>query len=145
MTALLDQAAEVEDQHPVAPDHGREAVGDDEGGAALEEALQRLLDGCLGEGVNRGSGLVQDEELGVADQGASKRDELALADVVSPWSTGLSVSMLQPTTNGANANRQKMLFMMTNSLVKKRAAFLWFFPYYSTITIAQKDKNVKYS
>ena len=47
--ALLDEAAAVEHQHPVAVEHGAEAVGDDEGGAALELAAN----GALNQRVRR--------------------------------------------------------------------------------------------
>jgi hypothetical protein len=54
-------------------------VGDDEVGAPGRQGLEAALDQALALGVDVGGGLVEDEDLGVADEGAGKGDELALA------------------------------------------------------------------
>ena len=79
VAADLDDAAVVEDDDAVGVADGAEAVGDDEGGAALLQLLQRLLDEVLALAVERRGGLVEDEDAGVAEDGAGDRDALALA------------------------------------------------------------------
>ena len=52
--AALGDAAVLHDHDAVRLADGGEAVRDDEGGAALEQRLQRLLDQDLGMGVDGG-------------------------------------------------------------------------------------------
>ena len=59
---------------------GAQAVGDDDGGAPLQQGVQRLLDQGLGEAVHVGGGFVQDEDARVGEQGAGDADQLALPD-----------------------------------------------------------------
>src|SRR5437879_3234349 len=63
----------------VGPDDAREPVGEDEGGAAAHEAVERLLDRGLALRVDRGERLVQDQDRRVAQERAGDRDALALA------------------------------------------------------------------
>ena len=58
----------------------REAVGDDERRAAVEQPAQRALDPPLGADVDRRRRLVEDEDARVGEQRARERDELALAE-----------------------------------------------------------------
>ena len=58
----------------------REAVGDDERGAAVEQAAQRALDAALGADVDRARRLVEDQDARVGEQRARERDELPLAE-----------------------------------------------------------------
>ena len=55
-------------------------MGDDDGGTALQDAFQRVLDEDFGVGVDVGGGLVQDEDAGVADNGAGEAEQLPLSD-----------------------------------------------------------------
>lgn len=77
--ALLDDAALVEDVDDVGALDSAEAVGDGNGGAALGRLVQGGLDDVLGLGVEGRRGLVQEQDLGVADQGAGDGDALLLA------------------------------------------------------------------
>lgn len=77
--ALLDDPALVEDVDDVGALDGAEAVGDGNGGAALGRLVQGGLDDVLGLGVEGRRGLVQEQDLGVADQGAGDGDALLLA------------------------------------------------------------------
>ncbi len=54
-------------------------MGDREGGAALDQPLQGLLDHPLRLCVHARRRLVQDEDLRVVQDGAGDRDALALA------------------------------------------------------------------
>jgi hypothetical protein len=79
--ALLDQAALVQDQDAVDPPNGRQAVGDDDAGAAAHQVLQGLLDAPLGLGVHVGRRLVQHQQHGrVERHRPRKRDQLFLPD-----------------------------------------------------------------
>ena len=77
--AALDDAAFVQDDDLVGVLDGAEAVGDGDGGAAGHELLEGLLDAALGLGVERGGGLVEDEDGRVLEDGAGDADALALA------------------------------------------------------------------
>src|SRR5829696_1840665 len=66
--ALLDDPAAVDDQDPVGVDDGRQPVGDDQAGPALEGGGQGLLDVDLGLGVEVGGGLVEDDDGRVGQQ-----------------------------------------------------------------------------
>src|SRR4051812_19377392 len=76
--ALLEYAALLEDEDEVGLAHGREAMRDDERGLALHELVQGLRDDLLGAGVEGGSGLVEDEDARVAEDGAGDGDTLFL-------------------------------------------------------------------
>ncbi len=58
---------------------GAEAVGDDEGDALFEHALDGTLNGPFGLGVNGAGGFVHDEDLRVGEDGAGESDKLFLA------------------------------------------------------------------
>src|SRR5829696_10205511 len=66
--ALLDDPAAVDDQDPVGVDDGRQPVGDDQAGPALEGGGQGLLDVDLGLRVEVGGGLVEDDDGRVGQQ-----------------------------------------------------------------------------
>ncbi len=79
MVALLDDPAVAQDDDPVGVAHGREAVGDHDTGAPGHHYVEAGLDLLLGEGINAGGGLVEDEDRRVLQQHARQRDQLALA------------------------------------------------------------------
>ena len=60
--ALLDDGPVLEHDDQVRAADGREAVGDDERGAAVEQAPQRVLDPALGGDVDRARRLVEDQD-----------------------------------------------------------------------------------
>ena len=68
----------VEDEDPVRPDDARQAVGEDEGGAARHQAFERLLDDRLVLRIHRAQRLVEHQDGGVAEDRAGDRDPLAL-------------------------------------------------------------------
>ena len=78
MRPRLDDAPALEHVNAVSVAHGREAVGDDEAGAADDQLLERALDRRLGFVVDGAGGLVQDQDARVADDGARQGDALAL-------------------------------------------------------------------
>ena len=69
----------VEHQHPVRLFHRRQAVGNDQRGAALEKTRQRLMQVVLGGSVQRRGGFVQDDHLGLGQHHACNGQPLALA------------------------------------------------------------------
>src|SRR5690606_8670799 len=76
---LLDDAPGVDDDDAVGMLHGGEAVRDHEGGAALRELLERLLDGSLGLSIEGRRSLVQDQDRRVLEEDAGDRQALLLA------------------------------------------------------------------
>ena len=60
--ADLGDAPSCEDDDPVGAPDGREAVGDDERGAAGHEPLERLAAARLGLGVEGAGRLVEDQD-----------------------------------------------------------------------------------
>jgi len=54
-------------------------VGDDQDGLAHDELLERVLDELLALRIERGGGLVEDEDGGVAQEGAGEGEPLLLA------------------------------------------------------------------
>src|SRR5690606_3562940 len=78
--ALLAQLAAVEDEDAVGVLDGGEAMGDDDGGAAAHEGVERMLDLALERGVDGAGGLVEDEDERVEGERAGEGEELALAD-----------------------------------------------------------------
>src|SRR5690606_10662362 len=79
VAALFDDGAPVEDDEAVHAGDGAEAVGDDEGGAALHQAPQGVLDEELALRVERAGRLVEEQDRGVAQDGPGEGDALALA------------------------------------------------------------------
>src|SRR5687768_6901960 len=77
--AALGDPALVEDDDLVGIDHGRQTVGDDDGGAARGDAAQGLLDRRLGSAVERAGGLVEDQDRRVLEEGTGDGDALLLA------------------------------------------------------------------
>ena len=76
--AALYDFALVHDQDEVGVLEGTEAVGDDEGGAALDDLLHGLVDPVLGLRVHAGGGVVQDEDGWVQHQSPGDGEALAL-------------------------------------------------------------------
>ena len=77
--AALGDAALVEDEDEVCVADGAEPLGNDEGGAALDEDFEGLLDEHFGLGVHAGGGVVEDEDPGVHEEGPGDGDALLLA------------------------------------------------------------------
>src|SRR4029077_7434572 len=80
MRALFAQASFVKDEDAVGVLNGAEAVRDNQGGAAGEQAIERFANQQLRLGVHAGGRFVEDEEARIVGQRAGKIDELALAD-----------------------------------------------------------------
>jgi hypothetical protein len=57
----------------------RQAVGDDDRGAAAQQPVERTLDENLRRAVDVRRRLVEDENARVGEEGARDRDQLALA------------------------------------------------------------------
>src|SRR5690606_4910168 len=78
MVAILGNAAAIEYQYPIGLFHRAQAVGNDQRGAAFEKLRQRFVQGVLGGGIQRRSGLVQDHHLRFSQDHALDRQALAL-------------------------------------------------------------------
>jgi hypothetical protein len=65
VAALLDEAAAVEHEDQVGGEDRREAVGDDDGAASDEQRRERGLDELLGDAVEVGGRLVEDQDARV--------------------------------------------------------------------------------
>src|SRR5260221_2161128 len=68
MRALLAETAFVEDEDAVGVLNGAEAMRDDEGGAAAEQAVEGIANQQLGFRVHAGSGLVEGEGVRILRQ-----------------------------------------------------------------------------
>ena len=79
VVANFDDTTAVENDQAVGVAQRRQAVGDGDRGAPAHEIVERLLDFLLGCCVDRGRGLVEDQDLRIDEQGAGDRDALALA------------------------------------------------------------------
>ena len=78
MGAGFDDAALLHDQDAVGVSDRIETMGDDDGGAADEQAIQGILDEAFALGVEVGGGLVEDEQGRVRQHGPGDGDALTL-------------------------------------------------------------------
>src|SRR3546814_8547636 len=62
VSALGHDAAAIEHHDAIHPLHGCQAVGDDQCGAALHQAVQRMLDGTLALRIQCTGGFIRSEE-----------------------------------------------------------------------------------
>ena len=79
MGASLNDFALLQHHNGVGIAHGGEAVGDDEAGAAIHQAVHTALHQSLGTGVDGGGGLVEDEHRRVSNGCAGDGQQLTLA------------------------------------------------------------------
>src|SRR5665213_170057 len=79
VVALLDDAALVHHQDAGAGQYGGEAVRDHQRGAVFHQFFQRGLHQGFGFRIERRSRLIEQQQRGVAPDGARNRDALALA------------------------------------------------------------------
>ncbi|MNQ49691.1 hypothetical protein D3C85_636070 [compost metagenome] len=77
--AILGNAAAIEYQHPIRLFHRRQTMGDDQGGAAVEELAQGLMQGVLGGGIQGRGGLVENHHFRLGQHHAGDGQALALA------------------------------------------------------------------
>ena len=75
----LQDFAFAEQEEDVAVADGAQAVSDHDRSAALHCPVQSLLHDLLAVLIKSGGGLVEDEDLGVLDEGAGDGDALLLA------------------------------------------------------------------
>lgn len=77
--ALLQQIALAEHEDDICVLHRGEAVRDDDHGAALTSALKGRLDQLLALGIEGARRLVEEQDVGAADERARNGDALLLA------------------------------------------------------------------
>ena len=77
-SAFYDLAL-FDDEDLIGAANGGETMGDDEGGAALHEEVEAVLDEGFGFGVEGAGGFVENEDAGVGEYGAGDGEALALA------------------------------------------------------------------
>src|SRR6266568_8940226 len=97
VTAALDDPAAVEYQNDVGGEHGRQPVRDDERRALSEQRAQCRLDVLLGDGVQIGRRLVEDEDARVLEDDPGDGHALLLAarQPVSPLADDAVVALRQ--------------------------------------------------
>ena len=78
MRAMFDDPAALVDEDPVGAQDGRQPVGDRDRRAPLHQAFEGRLDESLGDGVERGGRLVEDEDPRILEQHARDGDPLLL-------------------------------------------------------------------
>lgn len=79
VSTLFDDAAVLDDEDAVGVADGGNAMGDEEGGAAVHDGGEVSEDLLFGDGVDAGEGVVEDENGGVAEDGAGDGGALLLA------------------------------------------------------------------
>src|SRR6185312_11250957 len=79
VAAHFAKLAAMHDEDSVGALNRREAVGDDDGGAAGDHALESGAHTEFGIGIDGGSGFIGDEDARVVGEGAGEVDELLLA------------------------------------------------------------------
>jgi len=77
--AALDDAAVFHDNDEIGAAERAEAVGDDEGGAAGDGAIEGGEDLVFGFGIDRGGGIVEEENRRFEEDGAGDGETLALS------------------------------------------------------------------
>lgn len=80
MRALLGDTTILEHEDDVCVLNRRESVGDGDRRAVLGRLVERALYHALGLAVEGGRRLVEQEDLGVADQGAGDSDALCVEE-----------------------------------------------------------------
>jgi hypothetical protein len=78
--SLFAEAAFVEDENAVGVLNGAETVGDDECGAAAQQAIKGFANLEFGFGVHAGGGFVKNQEARIVGHGAGKINQLPLPD-----------------------------------------------------------------
>ena len=77
--AVFDHAPVFQDHDLVGAVQGAQPVGDDDGGAVVQQLVDGALDQLLGGRVQARGGLIQDHQPGVAQEDAGKGQQLGLA------------------------------------------------------------------
>ena len=77
--SLLGNDTALHHEDAVCLEDGREPVGDDDAGATHHELLECLLNGVLGDGVERTSRLVENEDSWLPQDCTRERKSLLLA------------------------------------------------------------------
>ena len=78
--ALFPHAAFMKDEDTVGVLDGAEAVGDDQRGAAGEQAVESFPYEHFRFGINAGGGFIENQEARIVGQGARKIYQLPLSD-----------------------------------------------------------------
>jgi len=76
---FLDNAAFAEHDRAVGEEHGRETLPGEQNGATCHRGAQVRYEEALGLGVDRGGGLVEDQDARIVQEGAGDGDALPLA------------------------------------------------------------------
>ena len=77
--SLIDDLAAIEHEDPVCPADLGQAVGDEQGRAALKHSFDGTLDLVLGGAVDGARRVVQDQDARIRQQRARNSDALTLA------------------------------------------------------------------
>ena len=80
MRARFDHPAVLQHDDPVGVADRGQPVRDHEAGAPLEQPRERRLDQPLGVAVDACGRFIEDQDLGIGDQGAGEADQLPLPE-----------------------------------------------------------------
>src|SRR6266446_3177587 len=96
--ALFHNSATVKHDDAVGMAEGGEAVRDQDGGAILQHQVKSFLNVCLGQWINAGRCLVQNDDRWVLQEHTRKGDKLALSQ--RERSTGFAYERVQALWQG---------------------------------------------
>jgi hypothetical protein len=77
--ALFGHHAMLDDEDLAGVPDGGDAVGDQNGGAPAHDIFEALENALFGEGVDARERVIEDQDLGIAQDGARNGDALLLA------------------------------------------------------------------
>ena len=100
-------------------------MGDDDRGAALEQALEALLDRALGADVDVGRGLVEDQDARLGQEGAGEGDELALAGrELDAALADPRILILDEATSSVDIGTERTIERALRTLLADRTSFI---------------------
>jgi hypothetical protein len=126
MVASPDDLAMGDDQHLIGFAGSREAVGNNETGAAPHKSCQSFLQMPFGARVHVAGGCVEDEDVGVGQDGACNSQQLALplAEIAAAFGQGL-VAMREAVDKAVGVGKLVGALSLTDKAIKLGIRHPW--------------------
>src|SRR5688572_28121920 len=81
MSPTFDDAAFLHDADLIGVLDGTQAMGDDDRGATMQQALQRFLNQTFGEGIDTGGGFIQNQDARISQRCPRDGNQLPLPQI----------------------------------------------------------------